>query len=278
MRNGGAVATICSTTRRSSWAITSFILHKFFKDDIAPFVYERMGTRLHHFLIDEFQDTSRLQWANLRPLLLNSLSDDADNLIIGDAKQSIYRFRNAEPDLITNVVPRELEDYINLPTRPAREANTNWRSLRAVVEWNNAFFDFVRRRIPLIIEPGERVVAVGEKLQRLYGDVRQDIVKSDGGYVRVDMVPDLKDEDLCERTLGLIIDALDRGYSQKDIAVLVSTNGTGTKIIDAMRNYNAETPDRTLRFVSEQSLLIGNSKAVSLIESVLRARGTRHGA
>lgn len=270
----------CVTRRRRDYLLdnssvelgeTSFILHKFFKDDIAPFVYERMGTRLHHFLIDEFQDTSRLQWANLRPLLLNSLSDDADNLIIGDAKQSIYRFRNAEPDLITNVVPTELEDYINPPSRPAREANTNWRSLRAVVEWNNAFFDFVRRRIPLIIEPGERVAAVGEKLKRLYGDVRQDIAKPDGGYVRVDVVADLKDEELCERTLGLIIDALDRGYSQKDIAVLVSTNGTGTKIIDAMRNYNAETPDRTLRFVSEQSLLIGNSKAVSLIESVLRA-------
>lgn len=87
---------------------TNSILNRIIGDDDAPFIYERMGSRLDHFLIDEFQDTSRLQWSNLYPLLSESEGKGNDNLIIGDAKQSIYRFRNADPSLITEKVPGSL--------------------------------------------------------------------------------------------------------------------------------------------------------------------------
>ncbi len=86
---------------------TNDILRRIINQEEAPFIYERMGVRLRHFLIDEFQDTSRLQWINLGALVRESLSTGNDNLIIGDEKQSIYRFRNSDPKLLSYDVPKE---------------------------------------------------------------------------------------------------------------------------------------------------------------------------
>ena len=86
---------------------TNSMLQRIIGDDDAPFIYERLGTSINHYLIDEFQDTSRMQWDNLRPCSKENDSRGHDNLIIGDAKQSIYRFRNADPSLITTSVPEE---------------------------------------------------------------------------------------------------------------------------------------------------------------------------
>lgn len=89
---------------------TSDILRRIISEDEAPFIYERLGIRLNHFLIDEFQDTSRLQWENLSALVSESLSIGKDNLIIGDEKQSIYRFRNSDPDLLMKDVPEDSQE------------------------------------------------------------------------------------------------------------------------------------------------------------------------
>ena len=113
---------------------TNAMLSRIIGEDDAPFIYERLGTRLNHFLIDEFQDTSRMQWRNLRPLLAESMGRGNGNLLIGDAKQSIYRFRNADPSLISSVVE---SDFAGVSTHgDAPGENTNWRSDRNVVEFN----------------------------------------------------------------------------------------------------------------------------------------------
>lgn len=276
---------------------TSLILNRIIAPSDTPFVYERMGTRLHHFLIDEFQDTSLLQWLNLKPLLEQSLSTDNDNLIIGDAKQSIYRFRNAEPRLINETVEKELgSDAVNLKGMSAEE-NTNHRSDRRIVEWNNDFFHFVVESLGQYSETGRSGPGGSNPFADVYSNVRQEVPvkKKDSGFVRIYLESnatgrkrkkneddgELGDEEPVETfsendtILSIIEDALRRGYSQKDIAVLVRNNVTGMGIVDLFRSYNlkhaGEEGSTVLEFVSEQSLIIGKSPAVQQIETILNS-------
>ena len=103
-----------------------------------------MGVRLRNFLIDEFQDTSRMQWLNLSPLIHESLATDSDNLIIGDEKQAIYRFRNSDPELISTDVPRDFSTQSQIRGNKPSE-NTNWRSLVQLSDLTTLFFrTFIR--------------------------------------------------------------------------------------------------------------------------------------
>lgn len=148
-------------------AETNSLLSRIIGEDDAPFIYERLGTRLNHFLIDEFQDTSRMQWNNLLPLLSESLSRGNGNLLIGDAKQSIYRFRNADPSLIADKVERQFSGVRTLGDAPSE--NTNWRSDPEVVEFNNGFFSFLTARLSDEYQ-GENTSV---DYRSLYGNVRQ---------------------------------------------------------------------------------------------------------
>ena len=155
-------------------AETNSILNRIIGDDDAPFVYERLGSRLEHFLIDEFQDTSNLQWRNLRPLLIESEGKGNDNLIIGDAKQSIYRFRNADPSLITDKVPREFSDTCRECGNTPAE-NKNWRSSLRIVKFNNLFFRYFSKEL-------------GQRMERLYANTVQPASRtSDTGYVKIQL-------------------------------------------------------------------------------------------
>ena len=112
------------------------ILHQIIDDNDAPFIYEKTGGRYHHYMIDEFQDTSRLQWNNFRPLIDNSISQDYTALIVGDVKQSIYRWRNSDWKLLSEQVEQDLDQYgIDLQT-----LTTNWRSYENIIHFNNAVF------------------------------------------------------------------------------------------------------------------------------------------
>lgn len=247
---------------------TNSILNRIIGDDDAPFIYERLGNRLEHFLIDEFQDTSRLQWNNLRPLLSESEGKGNDNLIIGDAKQSIYRFRNADPSLITEMVPRQFatscRECGDTPTE-----NTNWRSSRRIVEFNNLFFRFFTHEL-------------SEEMERLYANtVQPPHHTGDAGYVRVQLfVSDSKAEipEHFAEIPHLIADMLERGYSMRDIAVLVDTREQGGKIIESLMAYNRQdSTERPISFISADSLKVGESPAVQAIVSILEAinNGTR---
>jgi len=256
---------------------TSMILRSVIGDSDAPFIYERLGTYLNHFLIDEFQDTSRLQWENLRPLLVESMSRDNDNLIIGDAKQSIYRFRNADPSLITTVVPEQFGNAVNsLGSSP--EENTNYRSRLRVVQFNNSFFEYLVSRL-------DREASLSNGQRRMFGPLYNNVVqtpfkKAAEGYVEVTLSgPRQKDfgEYVLARVPELVKSLVARGYRQKDIAVLVSSNRDGEAVIRSFVDYNAalEEAGGEIRFVSEQSLKVAGSRAVKIILGVLEnmARG-----
>src|SRR5690606_8023538 len=122
-----------------------------------PFIYERLGERYNHYMIDEFQDTSELQFMNLLPLIEESLGRGKMNLIVGDAKQAIYRFRGGEMKQLAempNYRPQNFEDnpWVNqrLQTLEAQyqelELAKNWRSKDEIVKFNNAFFQFISKQ------------------------------------------------------------------------------------------------------------------------------------
>lgn len=251
---------------------TSSILRRIIGDSDTPFIYERLGTYLDHFLIDEFQDTSRMQWHNLRPLLSESMSRGNDNLIIGDAKQSIYRFRNADPSLITETVPAQFSDSLD-PDVDSDVKNTNWRSSLRVVEFNNSFFSFLADRIDGCRPAGEGCTRLDFK--ELYSNVVQEPNhKDEKGYVKV-TVPEASDKGsytdiVCSEVPLVIEDALARGYRMRDIAVLVRAHSEGEAVISALMAYN-DRATMKIAFVSEDSLRLVSSEGVRILEAALRS-------
>ena len=256
---------------------TNRILKDIINDDDTPFIYERIGSYLNHFLIDEFQDTSSLQWHNLEPLVKNSLGEGHDNLIIGDVKQSIYRFRNAEPMLIQETVPQSFRRKCDIRGNTPEE-NTNWRSNSDVVKFNNSMFtQLVSTLSDVSIVDDNRSVRLGD----IYGNVIQRVKNADKpGYVEVSLYKTAskgpfkgRGQKVYDSMGDLVQSLLAKGYEQKDIAFLVNTNSQGEKLIASIFNYNQQhegtegyTP---ISVISEESLKISESKAVKLIVSVL---------
>ncbi|MEE1366704.1 MAG: UvrD-helicase domain-containing protein [Muribaculaceae bacterium] len=256
---------------------TNRILKDIINDDDTPFIYERIGSYLNHFLIDEFQDTSSLQWHNLEPLVKNSLGEGHDNLIIGDVKQSIYRFRNAEPMLIQKTVPQSFHPNCDIRGNTPEE-NTNWRSNSDVVKFNNSMFtQLVKTLNDVSVVDDNRSVGLGA----IYGNVIQRVKNADKpGYVEVSLYRTAtngtfkgRGQKVYDSMGDLVQSLLAKGYEQKDIAFLVDTNSQGEKLIASIFNYNQQhegsegyTP---ISVISEESLKISESKAVKLIVSVL---------
>nr|MDE6071649.1 UvrD-helicase domain-containing protein [Muribaculaceae bacterium] len=242
---------------------TNTLLRKIIGKEEAPFIYERLGTRLNHFLIDEFQDTSEMQWDNFKPLLVESLGRGNENLLIGDAKQSIYRFRNADSSLISEKVEEQFADvelHGNVP-----QENTNYRSSEVVVRFNNGFFRMLTDRLgDVVYDQGGTI-----DFRRLYENVEQNLPDrkksadaAPEGYVEVNYIKgDKKDEReqlTVERMPAMINELRSRGYRMKDIAILVSKNNQGIMIINELTRYNAavEDPAARIEFISEQSLMV----------------------
>ena len=256
---------------------TNRILKDIINDDDTPFIYERIGSYLNHFLIDEFQDTSSLQWHNLEPLVKNSLGEGHDNLIIGDVKQSIYRFRNAEPMLIQETVPQSFHPNCDIRGNTPEE-NTNWRSNSDVVKFNNSMFtQLVKTLSDVSVVDDNRSVQLGD----IYGNVIQRVKNADKpGYVEVSLYRTAskgpfkgRGQKVYDSMGDLVQSLLAKGYEQKDIAFLVDANKHGEKLIASIFNYNQQhegsegyTP---ISVISEESLKISESKAVKLIVSVL---------
>lgn len=249
---------------------TNRILQGIINEDDAPFIYERVGTYINYYLIDEFQDTSRLQWSNLCPLVSESLSheEDYDNLIIGDVKQSIYRFRNAEPMLIQNDVPERFNCEIR---GESVDENTNWRSNREIVKFNNSFFHRIAHTLDY--ERGaDKSDSTRLKISSLYSNAIQKIKNIDKpGYVEVNFMG--YNANAYDEMGDLVHRLLDKGYAQKDIAFLVSNGDHGVALIDALMAYNADEKNAgktPISVISEESLKISSSSAVKLVVAVLQ--------
>ncbi|MDE6484861.1 MAG: UvrD-helicase domain-containing protein [Duncaniella sp.] len=243
---------------------TNAILRRIIGKDDTPFVYERLGQELEHFLIDEFQDTSPLQWENLLPLVETSMSRSKDCLVIGDEKQCIYRFRNSEPRLLMNLHSAFEGECDSRGTSP--QENTNWRSSAEVVRFNNTLF-MALASVTGNAELYKNVVQlVSPKHIRHQGYVKvrdfDALGKMSGDERRAAMLDAMTEE---------LQSALDAGYKPKDVAVLVRTRKEGERVIEhLMRLQSEEGRFKNVRIVSDQSILVSSSGVVRLIISVLR--------
>lgn len=246
-----------------------------------PFIYERIGMYLHNFLLDEFQDTSRMQWENLLPLVRNGLANGHDSLIIGDVKQSIYRFRNSDPQLLHS----QLEvDFSNDSIKYNEGRSINWRSARNIVHWNNAFFQFLSKALNMNEFYADVEQDVSPKNEKLPGHVvvaRREIPdkkKDTGGSndSETESNDNSNDNDSTFKewaTEKMIVDLqslLARGFKQKDIAVLSNTNQEGQLVISRIMKWNIENPDKQMKVVSEESLLVISSPAVRIVVNILK--------
>ncbi|MCM1369987.1 MAG: UvrD-helicase domain-containing protein [Candidatus Amulumruptor caecigallinarius] len=261
---------------------TNMILRSVTGGEETPFIYERLGTRLNHFLIDEFQDTSKMQWENFYPLIRESISYNNDNLIIGDPKQSIYRFRNADHTLIQKKVPAQFKGFVNLLGDKVSE-NTNWRSELRVVQFNNSIFRHLAEKASGESKPGDDEIARLD-FRDLYSNVVQYPHNQKlRGYVELRKFIGKKEDFnawVLPQIPELVVSLHQRGYAWKDIAVLVSINADGDAVISEFMKHNlaAENAAPRIPFVSEQSLKIGNSAAVKLVVNILESISRGAGA
>ena len=215
----------------------------------APFIYEKLGVRFQNFLLDEFQDTSTIQWENFKPLLAESDANGGANLLVGDVKQSIYRWRGGDWTLLDKGVKKEF------PT--ADDSNPlceNWRSLPQIIEFNNSFFDFASRALD-----GQ----MGSNLIRgIYADVAQTSRTRDKarGYVKCTFCED-KDEEL-PLVLDSVRSAVEAGAGYSKIAVLVRKNAQGSDVA----NYLVQNG---VPVISDDSMKVKTSVTVRRLVSLL---------
>ncbi len=219
--------------------------------DNSPFVYERMGVKLHHFLIDEFQDTSSLQWENLWPLVLNAIGEGQDSLVIGDEKQSIYRWRNSDSEILHTGIEAQVaqahQEYHILGGR-----TTNYRSAHPIVRFNNTLFTHLAKV--------KSIPGFDQVVQQLNPSL-----KDLPGYVKFTPLPDEGEEE----TLRLMVVEMqrqhDNGYQWRDIAILTRRNQEAALVVDYLAKNHPE-----INVLSEDALKVGSSNAVQLVLNTLR--------
>jgi len=241
---------------------TQQLLHSLIGESDSPFIFEKIGTQLEHVMIDEFQDTSTVQWKNFKVLLNEAMSHEGStNLIVGDVKQSIYRWRAGDWRLLNDIEQQFHPEQIE--TQPL---STNYRSMPNVIRFNNRFF--VHAANLEYLEQLELNTQEAEQLKRAYADVEQKIPanKKDGGYVKIELLPS---EDyqaqVFEHMADTIAMLLDNGVRQQDIAILVRVNAS----IPLIAQYFMEQMPE-VRIVSDEAFRLDASNAVNLMILALK--------
>ena len=216
----------------------------------APFVYEKLGVRFEHFLLDEFQDTANVQWENFYPLLENSEGQGGENLIVGDVKQSIYRWRGSDWKLLDKTVPEAFERH------QEKVLDTNYRSLSSIVDFNNGFFTAAADVIDLI-DSGQSI----SRMKDIYADVVQNVAKSDMPSGNVSLTFCDKDDEL-QRVLDAVMEACSHGARLSEIAVLVRSNALGEAVASFLIGNGVAV-------ITDDSLRVKNSMVVRRIVSLM---------
>ncbi len=241
----------------------------------SPFIYEKTGNIYKHFMIDEFQDTSKIQWHNFKPLIGNSLSQGSKNLVVGDVKQSIYRWRNSDWEILSDQIQNEFAQY-----NPKAEAlKINWRSKKNIIHFNNAVFSYSSQILQqqFNTEYSDNTNNPYElKITDAYKDVLQTVSgnEKEGGYINHTFLDEKeysswKDE--VKLRLPKIIEELqNKDYLLNDIAILVRTAKEGQEIANTLIDYkNQNNSNYKFDFISNDSLFLQNSSLVKFILAVL---------
>ena len=261
-----AVDEINKDTNRFMLSNTQSLLCTLMKDSDTPFVFEKMGAYLKHIMIDEFQDTSTIQWNNFRKLLDNCMAQvDSHNLIVGDVKQSIYRWRQGDWKLLNNIEHEFTKEQIKI-----EPLDTNYRSEENIIRFNNAFFK--QAVLQTVNELESEEIQGATELVEAYKEIEQKPRKDNGkGCVRIKLFRyDSKNaSDYKQKILNELIEnirqLLDQGYMQKDIAILARSKTVIPDIVDSFQNI-----DTNVSLVSDEAFRLDASLAVNVIIEALR--------
>lgn len=252
------VKSISNDSNRFILNKTPQLLSKLIGKSDAPFVFEKMGTLFNNVMIDEFQDTSRLQWNNFKVLLLESQASGGTNLLVGDIKQAIYRFRNGDWRILKDISSE-------LTTNPPQfeTLSNNFRSDTRIIGFNNAFFTRAAELLDFENEVGI--------IRDIYSDVRQfwPDDKEESGYVRISLKKDKNCKDWEDRMLNDMCQQIcalhEQGLPYKKMAILVRTK-TQTPVI--IRYLSQCLPG--VQVVSEEGYLLSSSLSLNILIAALK--------
>ncbi|HET7733609.1 MAG TPA: 3'-5' exonuclease, partial [Paludibacter sp.] len=262
---------------------SNMLLNKIIDNSDTPFVYEKTGITIDNFMIDEFQDTSTLQWKNFHPLMSNSLSAGKFNLVVGDVKQSIYRWRNSDWKLLDEQI---LTDF---RSEQIHEENleTNWRSDKNIIDFNNSFFrraasllqSKLNENLQAVLPVYPALQTLTHKIEHAYANIHQQASPKAGtGRVEVRFIAADENEDgwkaeSLERLPSMLEELQGRGYRPADICILVRKNDEEQQVIHRLLNYKTTPeakPDVCYDIMGNEGLLIGAAASVRFVLGVLQ--------
>lgn len=249
------------------------LLNTVMGDFSVPFVYERVGENFKHVFVDEFQDTSVLQWQNLLPLVDNGLSAGAMSMVVGDGKQSIYRFRSGEVEQIVKLpeihaLPKDERQPVFQQYERNLKDNfsfhnlaSNYRSFENVVLFNNAFFEWAYLEL---WEPLREVYKAENKALNKTVSIYQEPKKKENGLVQVELYRPENQPDYCFERIEALIRELTgtKGYRFEDITILTRKKEYGSEIANYLN-------DRGIPVISQESILLKSSNKVQLLVNTL---------
>lgn len=261
---------------------TNELLSRLIGPEDAPFIYEKTGTRIKSYMIDEFQDTSGMQWGNFVPLIDNSLGQGYQNLIVGDVKQSIYRWRGSDWGLLDS----QLNHYHpKMHFEDPKALKVNWRSLDSIVNFNNNFFKVAAKQLDDLVN--------STQITRIYRDLKQDLPDelqnnpaAPKGLVSIEFMDcydqdgniiekpnaEQKEKEAMRRLPDQIIRLMNLGFKPKDIAILCRRKAECSQVACTLLRYKQDHPDSPYKMdiISNEALLISARPSVQTIINVMR--------
>ena len=259
-----AVDNLTKDTNRFMLSNTQALLKELIADSDTPFIFERIGARLKHVMIDEFQDTSTIQWQNFQVLLANCMAQElSQNLIVGDIKQSVYRWRQGDWGILNNIEKSFAHQKIRLET-----LDYNYRSEKRIIDFNNAFWEQCVANTAKEVAQDDAEKA--EIVQKAYEDVAQKTHKTtENGFVKISLYPSkvMKDAVL-EELIETIKELFNNGYggkNQSKIAILVRSKSNIQDIVNALlQSFGNE-----INIVSDEAFRLDASLSVNIIVSAM---------
>ncbi|SDQ31576.1 ATP-dependent exoDNAse (exonuclease V) beta subunit (contains helicase and exonuclease domains) [Chryseobacterium soldanellicola] len=240
----------------------NILINENLRNEPSAFIYEKVGSQFQHYFFDEFQDTSELQWQNFVPLRDHSVSTDNTSFtLVGDPKQSIYRFRGGESKLMLDIInkkeisPKEAELLV---------LKDNWRSAKNIVQFNNELYQY-------------HSINLEEEHKNIFGtDGEQSSKSSISGRVKVNLIENLTNEDFyndtSERMRKDIQESLDNGFKFSDITILCRGNfdifSYSQKLGNLKVNYKGE--ETNIKTISDKGLTLELSHTLKAVIEFLK--------
>ena len=259
-----AVDNLTKDTNRFMLSNTQALLKELIADSDTPFIFERIGARLKHVMIDEFQDTSTIQWQNFQVLLANCMAQElSQNLIVGDIKQSVYRWRQGDWGILNNIEKSFAHQKIRLET-----LDYNYRSEKRIIDFNNAFWEQCVANTAKEVAQDDAEKA--KIVQKAYEDVAQKTHKTtENGFVKISLYPNKSmKEAVLEELIETIKELFNNGYggkNQSKIAILVRSKSNIQDIVNALlQSFGNE-----INIVSDEAFRLDASLSVNIIVSAM---------